>query len=142
MKIALVGYGNMGQEIARIVKMSPTHEISSISFEDGKTFDEEGIKNADVVIDFTSPDIVLQNIRKVAKMGKNIVIGTTGWYDSLKEVETLAKAHQIGIIYGQNFSVGANIYFKIVEFASRMISFYQRSYEEQRKPWHLGRCKA
>lgn len=122
MKIALVGYGNMGQEIARIVKESGVHEISSISFEDGKTFDEKGIKNADVVIDFTSPEIVLENVNKTAELGKNMVIGTTGWYDNLEEVASLAKTHQVGIIYGQNFSVGANIYFKIIEFASRLFN--------------------
>lgn len=120
MKIALFGYGNMGKEVARVIEDGVRHEVVSVSFEDGKTLDEAGVKQAEIVIDFTSPEAVIEHIRMVAKMGKNVVIGTTGWYEHMKEVEKVVNANKIGLIYGQNFSIGANIYFKVLGFASQL----------------------
>ncbi len=123
MKIALIGYGNMGKEIEKILAETKSHEIVSVSYRkttDG--LDKEGIKKADVVLDFTSPEIVLKNIKEVASLDKNLVIGTTGWYENLEEVKTIVKENNIGLIYGQNFSIGANIFFKIVSFSSGLLS--------------------
>lgn len=123
MKIALFGYGNMGKEIERLINESGKHQVVSISFKRvGDYMDEEGVKNADVVIDFTSPEIVVENIRRVATLGKNMVIGTTGWYEHLKEVEKIVEESGIGLIYAQNFSVGANIFFQMVAHAARLMS--------------------
>lgn len=122
MKIALVGYGNMGKEIEVFVKSGGKHEISSISELDD--WDEEGIKNSDVVIDFSSPESVLDNIKKVLKLSKNMVVGTTGWYDQIPNVEKLVKETGTGLIFGQNFAVGTNIFFKLVEIASKMAAKY------------------
>lgn len=123
MKIALVGFGNMGKEIERLIKEDGRHEVVSRSLEEGKgDLDLEGIKKADVVIDFTSPEIVLENIKKVASLGKNIVVGTTGWYEHLDEVKKVVKKSKIGLIYSGNFSIGANIFFKIAAFSSKLFA--------------------
>lgn len=121
MKIALVGYGKMGREIEVVVNESGAHEIVSRSFiNPTDKLDIAGIKKADVAIDFTSPEIVVSNIREISKLGINMVIGTTGWYEKISEVKEIVKKNKTGLIYGQNFSVGANIFFKITEFASKM----------------------
>ena len=123
MKIALLGHGNLGKEIERVVEESGTHEIVSISFEHTEDpLDIEGVKSADVVIDATSPEIVLENIREVSKLGKNMVIATTGWYESLSEVEGIVNEAGIGLIYGQNFSIGANLFLQIVANSAKLIS--------------------
>lgn len=125
MKIALIGFGNMGREVARIVKEEQKHQIVSISFEkieDG--LDLKGIKKADVAIDFTSPDVVLSNISEVSKIGINLVVGTTGWYNKLEEVEKIVSKYKTGIIYGSNFSIGANVFFQIVKFASERFAAF------------------
>lgn len=118
-----MGYGNMGQEIEQVVKEGSKHEISSISSE-SKGWDDTGIKDADVVIDFSSPEVVFENIEKVLKLGKNMVVGTSGWYDQVSEVEDLVNKDGTGLIYGQNFAIGTNIFFKLVETASRLFSKY------------------
>lgn len=123
MKIALIGYGNMGKEIEEVVKLQGKHEISSISSE-SKGWDEEGIKNSDVVIDFSSPDVIMENIKKVLGLGKNLVVGTSGWYDRISEVEQIVNQTGTGLIYGQNFAIGTNIFFKLVSEASRLMSKY------------------
>lgn len=121
MKIALIGYGKMGQEIANVIADSNSHSIVSISYKNSTAdLDKEGIKKADVAIDFTSPEIVVKTIKEVAALRTNLVIGTTGWYDKLNEVKAVAKDSGIGLIYGQNFSIGANMFFQIVSFASEL----------------------
>jgi 4-hydroxy-tetrahydrodipicolinate reductase len=125
MKIALIGYGNMGQEIQKLVTETKEHQIVSISYEDPKEkLDEIGISKSDVVIDFSSPEIVLSTIKVIAKMKKNMVVGTTGWYKNIPQVKDLVKKSDIGLIYGQNFSIGANILFKITAYASRLFNKY------------------
>lgn len=123
MKIALVGFGKMGKEIERLINESGTHQVVSKSLmeKDGK-WDEQGIKKADVVIDFTSSEVVLENINRVATLGKNMVIGTTGWYENLERVKKIVEDNKTGLVYGGNFSVGANIFFKIVSYAAKLFS--------------------
>lgn len=123
MKIALIGYGNMGHEIESVVKSSGNHEIISISSE-SKGWDGEGIKKSDVVIDFSSPEAALENIAKVLKLGKNMVVGTSGWYEDIDKVDAWVKKAGTGLIYGQNFAIGTNIFFKIVELASKLCAKY------------------
>lgn len=126
MKIALIGYGNMGQEIERLVQEEGVDKIVSISYKTKKEqLDITGIKKADVAIDFTTSDIVISNIQKVSSIGIPLVVGTTGWYDKLSDVEEIIKKAKTGLIYGKNFSVGANIFFQVVGFSSKMFSKYQ-----------------
>lgn len=123
MKIALVGFGKMGKEVDRLIKEGGQHEIVSTSFKTrDDVWDEAGLKQADVVIDFTSPEVVVENIKEVAAMGKNVVVGTTGWYDSMDQVKKIVKKYKIGLIYAQNFSLGANIFFRIVAYAAKLFA--------------------
>lgn len=123
MKIALIGYGNMGHELENLIKESGTHQVVSVSLahpNDG--LDKEGIKKADVAVDFTSPEIVVNTIKEVTGLGKNMVIGTTGWYDSMDLVKSLVSKSGVGLIYGSNFSIGANVFFQVVGFVSSLFS--------------------
>ncbi|MDO8486865.1 MAG: 4-hydroxy-tetrahydrodipicolinate reductase [Candidatus Curtissbacteria bacterium] len=125
MKIALVGYGNMGQELEKLLDEVSGHKIVSISFK-SKTdrLDKEGIKRADVAVDFTSGEIVLSNIKEILALGTKIVVGTTGWYDNFAAVKGLVEKSKGGLIYAKNFSVGANIFFKIVSYSSKLFDKY------------------
>lgn len=122
-KIALIGFGKMGKEIFALCKESENFEVVSISFKNkDDVLDMEGIARADIAIDFTSKDIVLKNIEQVAKLGKNLVIGTTGWYEDIETVKKLVDEYKIGLVYGANFSVGANIFLKMVASASSLFA--------------------
>lgn len=126
MKIALIGYGNMGQEIERVVQESGKHTIVSISYRGRNAgLDRKGIKGADVAIDFTSPEIVMKNIEAILTIGIPLVVGTTGWYSEFPKVKRLVSKHKGSFIYGQNFSIGANIFFKIIGLASALLSKYE-----------------
>lgn len=123
MKIALIGFGNMGQEVEKAVSETHLHTIVSISYrQKDNPLDIAGIKKADVAIDFTSASVLVHNIEQVARLGVNIVVGTTGWYDQLSKVKQIINKHKIGLIYGQNFSIGANIFFQITDFAAGLFN--------------------
>ena len=123
LKVALIGFGKMGKEINVLCQESGNFEVVSISFKNKNDgLDLEGIKKADIAIDFTSPEVVMENIEKVAKLGKNLVIGTTGWYEHLDATRALANKYKIGLIYSPNFSIGVNIFLKVVAFSSRLFS--------------------
>ncbi|MES2023233.1 MAG: 4-hydroxy-tetrahydrodipicolinate reductase [Patescibacteria group bacterium] len=123
-KIALIGYGKMGKEIARLCDESSDLEVVSISYKNSinEDLDISGIKKADVAIDFTAPEQVMKNIETISKLGKNMVIGTTGWYDNTNIVKKLVSKNKIGLVYGKNFSIGANIFFKMTAFASKLFA--------------------
>ncbi|OGE78773.1 4-hydroxy-tetrahydrodipicolinate reductase, partial [Candidatus Daviesbacteria bacterium RIFCSPLOWO2_02_FULL_41_8] len=116
-------YGNMGREVENLVKESGTHQVVSVSYKSIKDgLDKEGIARADVVIDFTSPEVILDTIKEITGIGKNMVVGTTGWYDRTDQVKEVVEKSKTGLIYAQNFSIGANIFFQIVGFASPLFS--------------------
>lgn len=126
MRIGLLGHGNMGTEIERLVRAAGVHDVSVIGLtEPAGEIDAAGLKNADVVIDFTSPEIVLNDIKTVAKAGKNMVVGTTGWQAHVPEVEKIVRESGIGLIYGQNFSIGANVFFRAVAHATKLFSEFK-----------------
>lgn len=125
-KIALIGYGKMGKEIDALCRISEIFEIVSISFKNkSDSLDIEGIKKSDIAIDFTSKDVVIKNIEAVAKLGKNIVVGTTGWYGEMEMVKKIVAKNKIGLMYGANFSIGANIFFKMAEFSAKLFSKFR-----------------
>ncbi len=123
MKIALAGYGRMGRAVealARergdqvILRLDSAGEVSPDAFRD------EGEPAVDVAIDFTVPDAVVDNVRAVAGAGVDVVVGTTGWYDRLDEVEELVEEAGTGLVWAPNFSLGVQAFFRIVRKAARL----------------------
>jgi 4-hydroxy-tetrahydrodipicolinate reductase len=74
----------------------------------------ETLAPIDVVIDFTGPDCVLDNMSACITAGKNMIVGTTGWYDLLPKVRSEVEKNNTGFVYGPNFSVGVNLFFDLV----------------------------
>jgi 4-hydroxy-tetrahydrodipicolinate reductase len=70
------------------------------------------------VIDFTTPHVVLAHIEACVKAGKNMVVGTTGWYKDIHRVRVLVEQHKTGFIYAANFSVGVNLFFDVARAAA------------------------
>lgn len=123
--IALIGYGKMGQIIEKTA-LERGHEIKVIIDPFCKTaekdINEKTLEGVDVCIDFTHPDVIVDNIKKIAKAGKNMVIGTTGWYDKMDEVKKIVKDNKVGLIWSGNFSIGVNALFRITEYASKIFN--------------------
>ncbi|GEM_PF-436110 len=74
-----------------------------------------------VYVDFTQPDEVLDNIRDISEKGIDSVIGTTGWYDKMKEMKAIAKWNERRILYASNFSIGVNVLFAATEYVTKKL---------------------
>ena len=125
MNISIVGYGKMGMEIEKVARARGIY-ISSIIDPNNpnaqhREINKESVRDADVCIDFTHPDSVLNNIKKLSELKKNIVVGTTGWYSKMDEAKKIISKAGNGMIWSGNFSLGVNIFFKIVENAAKVM---------------------
>jgi 4-hydroxy-tetrahydrodipicolinate reductase len=123
MNIALLGYGNMGKEVERLAKEKNITVKKIFTIENNLRamgITKEALKDVDVCIDFSVPTAVVENIKTVAGLGKNMVIGTTGWYDKISEVEKIVKTNKIGFLYSPNFSLGMNIFYQILSSATNI----------------------
>lgn len=123
MKIALIGYGQMGQMIEKVALAKGYTIVAKTSSE---LWDEEGILQADICIEFTHPDSVLHHINKLAQLGKNIVIGTTGWHDKIDQVNDIIERNQVGAVYSPNFSIGVQLMFQLLDQASQLMSPFKQ----------------
>ena len=125
MNIAIIGYGKMGHEIEKMAEEKGLTIKSIIDPEAGgaayREINEESLKGVDVVVDFTHPDTAVENIKKVSALGKNMVVGTTGWYDKMDEVKKTVEEAGTGLIWSGNFSIGVNIFFRIAENAAKIM---------------------
>ena len=124
MKIALLGYGKMGKLVEKIAlregwQVDPKLDINDNA--DGKGITTAAMEGVDVVIEFSQPEAVIANIEAAARVGVNIVVGTTGWSDQRAKVEQIVRDSGIGLIYGANFSLGMNLFFEIVSHSARLV---------------------
>ncbi len=123
MNIALIGHGKMGKEVEALAKRRdvPVKQIFTVENNlRGMGITAQALKEVDVCIDFSTPAAVVHNLRLIAGCGKNIVVGTTGWYDKLDEVSTIVKETNIGLLYSPNFSLGMNIFSQLLQSAARI----------------------
>jgi 4-hydroxy-tetrahydrodipicolinate reductase len=114
MKIALLGYGKMGRMVEEAA-LKRGHIISAKSI-------AEITPDADICIDFSHPDAVMNNVKCAASIKKNIVIGTTGWDHIFQQVVDAVQQHQIGMLHSPNFSIGVYLFHLIVEQAAALVN--------------------
>ncbi|MGC4129447.1 MAG: 4-hydroxy-tetrahydrodipicolinate reductase [Bergeyella sp.] len=117
MKIALVGYGKMGQIIDKIAT-DRGHEITARLKE---TPTKENLNNPDVVIEFSQPEAAFNNIRVCLENKIPVVCGTTGWLAKRAQIEQIAEENQTAFLYGSNFSLGVNLFFALNEKLAEMM---------------------
>ena len=111
MKIALVGYGKMGKIIDEIATQR-NHEIVARLNESPNS---ENLNNADVVIEFSNPEVAFNNIKTCLENKIPVICGTTGWLDQKPEIEKIAAKNNTAFLYGSNFSLGVNLFFALNE---------------------------
>ena len=120
MNISISGYGKMGREVERIAR-ERGHKIGIIA-DTSQELKNINAQNTDVVIDFSLPENVVENIKILAKNKVNIVVGTTGWYDQLASVQKIVADNKIGFLWSSNFSIGVNLFFRLTEAAAKLVN--------------------
>ena len=127
-RIALIGYGKMGREIHQLALENGdpvTAIIDPNRAEYAIPLTAESLCDTDVCIDCTSPDVVDGNIRSLAALKKDMVIGTTGWASRIDEVRDIVMEHNVGLLYASNFSIGMHLFLRVVAAAARLYGAYE-----------------
>ncbi len=132
MRIALVGYGKMGHMIAKACETRGhtvactvdlfAQDASCITSDHAEMARSVLGSGAEAVIEFSHPASALGNIRALVPTGIPLVVGTTGWKDSLPEVASLVEREGSRLLHAANFSVGVNLFYRIVAEAARLVS--------------------
>lgn len=86
----------------------------------GAGLTKTGLAGVDVAIEFSTPETVFTNLRRLAELRVPAVVGTTGWQQQLAEVRSLVEQHETALVYGANFSVGMNLFFKVAQYAAQL----------------------
>jgi 4-hydroxy-tetrahydrodipicolinate reductase len=125
MKLAIVGYGKMGKLVEQLAPdygftvSLKLDEFNNAGFA-GMT--AENLRGVDVAIEFSTPATVVANIERMAALGVNMVVGTTGWLDQLDHVRELVEKSGVGMVWSPNFSIGVNIFSRLVAEAARLFA--------------------
>jgi 4-hydroxy-tetrahydrodipicolinate reductase len=127
MKIAIVGYGKMGRMIERVAAARGHEIVARFDLDNNANFGgltSQNLRGVDVAIEFSTPETAFENIRRLVEIKTPLVVGTTGWYARLDEVKKLIDENGGALVYGANFSIGMNLFFKIIREASALFARY------------------
>jgi len=124
-KLAIIGNGAMGT-LVRTLAEAGGHEVARVitSRDAARGMDEltELLSNHDAIVDFSVASAVLKNIEAAARAGVPLVEGTTGWNGVEAEARRLVEAHAGALVFGANFSVGVNLFYRIVARAAELFA--------------------
>ena len=140
MKLLILGRGKTGALVAEVAR-ARKHDVRAVGAADnrgGAALLPEKLRDIDVVIDFTTPAAVLQNIEPCIRAGTNMVVGTTGWYEELEKVREMVLGSEIGFLFAANFSVGVNLFFEIARASAEALrhqyhgQIFERHYAQKK----------
>jgi 4-hydroxy-tetrahydrodipicolinate reductase len=143
MKIALIGHGAMGKLIETLAE-NKNHEIAVVI--DEKNADSsikelaEKLKAADVAIDFSTAEAVRKNVEACVLANVPLVEGTTGWNSKREEIENFVIENNGAFVFGANFSIGVNLFYRIADFTAELFSKFE-DYETFIEEQHHSRKK-
>lgn len=127
----------MGKAVQALA-LSKGHEITVIVNEAHSGLDAAGLaptlRAADVAIDFTVASCVSRNVEACMLAGIPLAEGTTGWLDEIDEIRGMVEERNGAFVYGANFSVGVNLFYKVAGFAAELFARfpeYEAFIEEQ-----------
>ncbi len=119
MNLLLIGYGKMGKAIEAIA-LALGHTVA------GKPDTREELKKfngtADVAIEFSQPDAVVENLEFCFDRKIPVVCGTTGWLEKRAEIETRCRQKEGAFFYASNYSLGVNLFFRLNEYLAKLMS--------------------
>ena len=120
MKIALIGYGVMGQLVAAEARKAG--DEVGVVFTSKESFSAEKLQGHEVTVDFSVGEAVLKNIEACARAKVPLVEGTTGWKQHESSGKQIIAEHSGAMVYGANFSIGVNVFYRIVKHAASLFA--------------------
>jgi len=128
MNLAIIGYGKMGhlvEQFAPEYGFEVPLRLDIAENENGQGITRERFRGIDVAVDFSTPAAVLTDIERLSSAGVNAVIGTTGWTEQMDRAKAAVEKGRIGLVWSPNFSIGVNIFLRLVAEASRQFAPYK-----------------
>ena len=125
MNLLILGRGKTGSVVAEVAR-ERRHNVRTLDVDENanaSALTPAFLTPFDVAIDFTTPSAVIANAEACIRAGKNIVVGTTGWYDQLPRLREMVLSAKTGFLYGSNFSIGVNLFFEIVATAGAALKY-------------------
>lgn len=129
LKIAIIGYGRMGKEVETVALLHGHEIVARLDSERDWHDNMEALLQADVAIEFTVPDKAVSNIHKCFNAHIPIVVGTTGWYHRLHEVENWCREQNQALFFAPNYSIGMNMMFALSKQMTEMAAKYNYKLE-------------
>ena len=140
MKIAILGYGKMGQAIERIA-LQRGHEII-LKTNSQNPADTADFSAVEVAIDFSTPDTAFSNISSALTQGIPVISGTTAWLEKKTEAEQLAMENNTTFLYASNFSIGVNLFFELNKKLAQLMSNHEQYQASMKEVHHIHKLDA
>jgi 4-hydroxy-tetrahydrodipicolinate reductase len=117
MRVLVLGQGKTGKLVAEVAAQRGhgVHVLDAKENANAAALTPPFVAGFDVVIDFTTPEAVVNNMRAVLATGGKMVVGTTGWYDKLDKARELVERKHAALLYGTNFSVGVQVMLQLAK---------------------------
>jgi 4-hydroxy-tetrahydrodipicolinate reductase len=125
MNLLILGRGKTGSLVAEVA-LSRRHHVRTLDVDENANASAltcAFLAPFDVAIDFTAPSAIVTNAEACIRAGKNMVVGTTGWYDQVPQLREMVLAEKTGFLYGSNFSIGVNLFFEIAATAGVALQY-------------------
>jgi 4-hydroxy-tetrahydrodipicolinate reductase len=125
MNLLVLGRGKTGSLVAEVAHSRRHHVRVLFAAENAgaSALTPDALAATDVVIDFTTPAAVVANVEACIRAKKNLVVGTTGWYDQVPRLREMVISAETGFLYGSNFSIGVNLFFEIAATAGVALKY-------------------
>ena len=122
MNLAIIGYGKMGRLIEQLAPDYGCQVKLRLDVDNNANFEgmtKENFRGINAAMEFSTPAAAPENIERLATLGVNAVIGTTGWFGEIERARSAVESGGTGLVWSANFSVGVSIFTKIVAEAAR-----------------------
>jgi len=120
MKVLVLGRGKTGALVAEAAREHGhvVQVLGSKDNENASALTPDRLHDVATIIDFTTPEAAPRHIEAAVRNGRNIVVGTTGWYDEIPRLRKVVEQAGVGVLYGSNFSIGVNVFFDAARVAA------------------------
>jgi 4-hydroxy-tetrahydrodipicolinate reductase len=125
MNLAIIGYGKMGRLIEQFAPLYGCELKLRLDTDNNAKYEgltKENFQGIDAAIEFSTPSAAPENIERLAHLGVNAVVGTTGWFGDLERARTAVERGGTGLVWSPNFSVGVGVFSQIVAEAARLLA--------------------
>jgi 4-hydroxy-tetrahydrodipicolinate reductase len=125
MDLAIIGYGKMGRLIERLAPEYGFDVKLRLDVDNNANFEgltAANFRGIDAAVEFSTPSAAPENLERLAQLGVNVVVGTTGWFAQLERMRSVVDRGRTGVVWSPNFSVGTSVFSQIVAEAARLLS--------------------